>query len=167
MTLKEKGWKVNVLWKDQFLGGKCIGIGLFAQQDIPEGSILRIGKFGHDILIYNRETNIPDITNPGTLEHLANYSIVCPCQMVKGGDDMVLWLPGVGINHSTNPNCMVLCTVNGMCIISIQDIKDGEALVLDYNSFGSVPTWYEIMLRNNLGTATCVFPGANDYVNEC
>lgn len=164
MSLQEKGWQVKVCWKDEFIGNHCIGIGTFAEEDISEGTVLRIGIFGSNMVIYNSEKNAPNVAVHGTMEYLLNYSGACPCNVAAGGEDLIFFLPGCGVNHSPNANCKLVCTVNGVCLVATRDIKNGTVLGFDYNSFGTAPEWYKKMLRDNLGTDTCVFPGLNDYV---
>ena len=38
--------QVNVFWQDEYVNKQCIGMGVFADENIVEGTILRVGKFG-------------------------------------------------------------------------------------------------------------------------
>ena len=77
---------------------------------------------------------------------------------------MMVYLPPVGMNHKIGGNIEMVCRKEGVNLIATQPILRGEALGVDYNSFGKAPQWYVDMLKECLGSDECVFPGFNDFV---
>ena len=177
MTLHEKGWRVKVYWADDFEDGQYIGLGVFAGENIPKGTVMRVAEIGVNIVLFNRTTNLPplhkvekskmadtDVDGKKTADHLKNYGFKCPCHVGGGGDDMMVFLPGNAVNHRIGGNTGLLCRKNGTDVIALRDITEGEPLRSDYNTFGRAPRWYTEVLKESLGTDECTFAGLNEYV---
>merc|ERR1712142_8244 len=158
----EKGWKVKVFWEMEYEKEDCLGLGLFADEPITKGTILRRGVFGKNLLVFDSEKNLPMTEVEATVEYLRNYAVLCPC----GGEHMIIWLPGCGCNHSTTPNLRPFATADGIDIIATADILKGQSLRADYRLFGKAPKWFLEILAEKTGNTECVFPGQNDYVNR-
>ena len=160
---------MKVCWGEEFVGDHCIGIGVFADEDIEAGTVLRIGTIGVNLVIFNPTTNYPNKNKTkATAEHLKNYAWVCPCHVKGGGKDMMVLIPGSGINHRTQANSMTVCRKDGVDLVAVRPIKRGEPISNDYNLFGRAPQWHVDMLKEAFGTDECVFRGLNDYVtDEC
>ena len=148
------------------MGDECIGIGVFADENIKAGTVMREGRFGVNMVIFNRNTNYPNTKSNQTLEHLKNWAFVCPCHVEGGGDDMMVYIPGSGINHRVNGNTRQVCRCDGVDQVSVRDIPKGEPLGIDYNSFGCAPKWHLDALKETFGTEGCLFRGLNDFVSS-
>jgi SET domain-containing protein len=109
---------------------KIDGLGLFADQYIPAGTLVWKFVGGVDVLVDEDEL---EKLNPATYEYFKKYAyldlrigkyIVC-------GDDARF------VNHSSNPNLVGLYPAgNEFGIdVALQDIEAGEELTSDYGSF--------------------------------
>ena len=150
-TLEEKGWKVKVAFK------QCqYGLGVFADQDITKGTVLRTMESGKTLIIfYENDVNnfsdnaikyishfahsVIDETDPNLNNHIFKNSVQ-------------LCIPGVNMNHSVDNNCRWGYDESGKgisCIIATSDIKCGDELLNDYNEFGGgqAPAWYAKLIR--------------------
>ena len=185
-TNEKKGWKVDVEWK---LGP--FGAGLFARQDIPNGTVLRVGKNGvnlaqfesiediesfcggeeEDREVYNAKLNyVKDymwgFSASDTDER--GYDIDTPDNQKKERF-FGMWCPGNGLNHNTNPNTVYRASTNGgiddgINLVAISDIKAGDELFDDYRRHGSAPDWLlQFAKKYNV---TLNFAECNDFVEE-
>ena len=164
LTLQEKGWCVQVKWDKQFVGDVCIGVGLYADQDIAAGTILRQNKLGYNLIIFNETTNLPNLKHKRTAEYLQKYAHRCPCLVDAGSMAMALLLPGDSLNHSEEPNTRTRCHKDGSHLIATRDIKKGEPMSISYRAYGPAPEWFTDMLDDKLGNSEAIFPGTNDYL---
>jgi len=131
---QDKGWQVDVTWKDT-----PFGVGLFAEQDIREGTILRVGTPGYNLVQFRNVEEIEDFCHGKAAssegvkgkhaqqntdeEYLARLHYVkdylwgfSPHQTDAQGYDLAssppvesgrffgMWLPGNGLNHNLAPN---------------------------------------------------------------
>jgi len=158
---------VKVHWDDEFIDDVCIGIGVFADQHIPSGTVLRRGVFGQNCILFSQHFNCPNLEISSIVEYLRNYAGYagnhadsCPTEKY-----MILYVPGISVNHSTEPNVVLTPTKEGVDLTAIKDIEDGENLRLDYRAFGNAPDWFTAMLYEKTGNKECVFLGSNDYVH--
>jgi len=185
-TNKEKGWKVDVEWK---LGP--FGAGLFACQDIPNGTILRVGKNGVNLVgfksiediesfcggeaedkeVYNSKLNyVKDYMWGFSASNTDDrgYDIDTPDNQEKERF-FGMWCPGNGLNHNTNPNTVYRASANGgtddgINLVAIRDIKAGDELFDDYRRHGSAPGWLLQFAKQY--NVTLNFAECNDFVEE-
>ena len=146
---------------------------------------MRVGTIGVNIVFFNQTTNHPPVSKSKmapddkfiisahdadnslkTADHLKNYAFTCPCHVAGGGTDMMVYIPGNGINHRVGGNTRKVCRRGGCDLVAVRDIPKGEPLGIDYNSFGRAPRWHTDMLREIFGTDECIFAGLNDFVGE-
>ena len=95
-SLEEKGWAVKVAFK------KCLyGLGLFADQDISKGNIIRKSEIGKTLaVLYEKDfENFPE----KTIEYISHYATDH-----IGNNSVQINIPGSGINHSRNNNVVVI-----------------------------------------------------------
>jgi hypothetical protein len=126
-TLHEKGWQVSVEWKVSPLLNDSSGIGVFAKQLIPAGTILRIGILNDNLIQLTSINDIETFCNEygpsqyqGRLQYVQDYLWgFYPSNMTdengypKSNDDISnntderffgMWMPGNGLNHNKIPN---------------------------------------------------------------
>ena len=101
------------------------GLGLFAKEEIPAGTVIWefVEKF--DITYTDEEfESLPGQAQP----HVRKYSYFCPemCLWVLCGDDARL------MNHATLPNTF---EQPGYRTVAARDIAAGEELTCDYTQF--------------------------------
>lgn len=119
-----------ILVKTKIAPSKIHGIGLFADQFIPKGTI--IWKFQYpDLKLDKRE--IKKISEPAKQQFL-NYSYVSSAsnKYIFMFDDSRFF------NHSNNPNCLDSASPNGDIegiTVAARDIEPGEELTCDYGAF--------------------------------
>ena len=159
MKSQDLGLIFQVHWDDEFIDDIYIGLGVFADQEIVRGTVVRRGVFGQNVLPFNQYSNVPNLEKPSMVEYLRNYGGKCACK-----SHMILFVPGISVNHSTEPNVVLSSTKEGLDLIAIKDIKDGENLRYDYRTFGTAPDWFLDILKERTGYDQCVFAGYNDYV---
>jgi len=164
LTPEEKGWNVKVKWGQQYIGDLCLGLGVFADEYIPEGTVIRTGRIGVNQLLFNKNTNFPNIDNKATALYLKHYVYRCPCQVKDNDENLVIYIPGSSFNHSTEPNFDLVCWDGGANMVASRDICKGEPLNYDYKRFGAAPGWFKDILQEQFGETECVFQGENDYV---
>jgi len=165
MSLSEKGWQVEVAWRDAYTDdGTCIGIGVFANENISTGTVLRRGLLGRNLLVFDSKTIIPITKDKSSAEYLKNYAHVCPCNVDDQDQSMVVWLPGSGLNHSVDPNTRKICNEEGVYYLATRNIAEGDAITCDYGMYGVAPSWFTDMLEERLGSKDCMFQGFNDFV---
>jgi len=167
MTLEEKGWRVKVKWGQQYEGEQCIGLGVFADEDIPSGTIVRIGRIGVNQVVFNKNINLPTTKNKKTVVYVKDYAGRCPCQNKENPDNLLVWLPGSSWNHSeNNSNIKYNCLKAGIDMVASRDIRKDEAITGDYRTMGFSPDWYKEWLKEELGDSENVFQGCNDFVKQ-
>ena len=185
-TNEEKGWKVDVEWK---LGP--FGAGLFACQDIPNGTVLRVGKNGVNLVGFQSikdiesfcggEAKDKEVYN-SKLNYVKDYMWGFSASNtdeqgydIDTSDNEMkerfygMWCPGNGLNHNTNPNTVYRASANGgtndgINLVAIRDIKAGDELFDDYRRHGSAPDWllqFAKQYNVSLNFAEC-----NDFVEE-
>lgn len=178
---EEKGWQVQVEWKNT-----PFGIGLFSCQDIPADSILRIGKNGYNLMQFHSEDEIEEFCKLGENEaeykerlyyvkdYLWGYS---PNNTNRGGYELSerhvndrffgMWIPGNGLNHSPNPNTVYRTrqggTKEGIDLVALSDIKAGDELYDDYRRHGRAPSWLLQFAKEK--QVTLNFADCNDFVD--
>jgi len=183
---EEKGWKVDVEWK---LGP--FGAGLFACQDIPNGTVLRVGKNGVNLVGFQSIKDIESFCGGeaedrevynAKLTYVKDYMWGFSASNTDGrGYDIDtpdnqkkerffgMWCPGNGLNHNTNPNTVYRASANGgtddgINLVAISDIKAGDELFDDYRRHGSAPDWLlQFAKKYNV---TLNFAECNDFVEE-
>jgi hypothetical protein len=101
------------------------GIGLFADQAIPKGTVVWKYKPGFDLLMTEEE--VAQLSEPAR-EQFHNYAFLDEKyeQYMLCGDD------GRFFNHSVNPNCDD--SVEDVTT-AMRDIEPGEELTVDYRTF--------------------------------
>ena len=162
MTLEEKGWRVNVHWEEEFRNGKSIGLGVFADQDIPKGTVMRDYIIGQTILLFTKSVNFPVASDLATLDYLQHHACKCPC-LKDQHEILMVNVPGSSFNHGLNPNIRPVCTKSAIQGVAIRDIKKGEALQNNYHNNGEAPEWFTEILSANLGNKECTFDGSFNY----
>lgn len=101
------------------------GLGLFADEDIPKGSI--IWRFNPIIDKIIPHTDLENL-NVNCINQIKKYAYIDVHHfgLVLCGDDARF------LNHSTEPNCN---DSMDNITFTIRDIKKGEELTVDYNDF--------------------------------
>jgi SET domain len=128
-TLQEKGWRVDVVWQPT----EQYGIGVYANQYIPAGTILRIGYLYKNLFPFTCSEDIesfcnsyPHCSNEATDTHALEYQTrlnyvkdylwgYSSCTDAMGYPNMEqhsdkdgrwfgMWIPGNGLNHNSSPN---------------------------------------------------------------
>ena len=104
------------------------GIGLFAAERIPKGTVL-----------WRRSPEIDLFLDPAELERLApaaraqiekyTYLDQVVGKLVLCGDDARFF------NHADDPNCHDFPDADGGTTVAARDIEEGEELTSDYSSF--------------------------------
>ena len=161
MSLEDKGWNVKVCWGKQYIDDTCIGLGLFADENIPNGTIIRTGRIGANLIIFNSTANLPNLNHKPTVEYLKHYAYRCACHVKENPDNLVIWIPGNSVNHTQNSNALQVCWKEGMNIVSTQEISKGDMISLDYRGFGDPPKWFLKMLETKVGDSECTMQ--NDF----
>lgn len=192
-TNMEKGWKVEVDWRET-----PFGAGLFAAQDIPSGTLLREGNNGINLIQFHSiediETFCKGDGDSGTaayhskLSYVKDYMWGFNPNADGEGYDIVddktagklsaeheaerffgMWVPGNGLNHSPSPNTVYRPAINGgtdvgIDLVALRDIREGEELFDDYRRHGSAPAWLlKFASKNNVSLN---FAECNDFVDE-
>lgn len=162
-TPAQKGWQVKVYWDETTVAPA--GTGVFADQDIPKHTVLRKGIRGKNIYEFNSRETAPVITEV-TKKFIGHYILRptkdgCP---VDHDDNIFFWLPGCAFNHSLDRNNVINVRTNeGVNFIATRDIKKGDEILADYNSYGKPPKWFSDMW-SDYAPLECAFPGMNSFV---
>ena len=184
-TNAEKGWQVEVEWKDT-----PYGVGLFSAQDIPQGTLLRVGQIGQNLVQFRNVAQMEDFLQANNvpqnsplyqarLRYVADYlwgfylkadQAGYPLDEQQAEDHRFygMWVPGNGLNHSHEPNTVYRTSpkgiVEGIDLIALTNVRRGDELFDDYKRHGQAPAWLkEFGLANkvNLNFADC-----NDFVDK-
>jgi len=178
-TNEEKGWKVKVEWKRT-----CYGTGVFANENIKKGTLLRVGqnlknhfefRKGDDIEAFCTECGIESSSELylARLNYVSDYLYGFFLDTDDRGyplkdetpDFIGMWIPGNGLNHSEKPNIVYKVPENGtdegMNLVALTDIPCGSELLDDYRRFGKAPSW---ILRFAKKGISLNFKTCNDFV---
>jgi hypothetical protein len=126
-TNPEKGWQVAVDWRPT-----PFGAGLFAAEDIPKDTILRVGRLGVNLIEFKSGEEIESFCNNSAsasagasaatpheyaarLRYVKDYLWGLNKEADERGYDLDLnqvspdrffgmWIPGNGLNHNIEPN---------------------------------------------------------------
>jgi len=181
---QEKGWQTDscsVDWRDT-----PFGVGLFANEDITAGTVLRIGKNGRNLKQFTCTQDIEDFCKNGSAteddyrsrldyvkDYLWGYSTVAddrgyeiPGQSFAKDRFFGMWVPGNGLNHSDTPNTVYRTlpggTDEGIVLMALQNIVKDEELFDDYRRHGSAPAWLMEFAKEK--QVTLNFAECNDFV---
>jgi SET domain-containing protein len=182
--LQEKGWKVAVEWKMT-----PFGVGLFAAESIPSGTVLRQGVIGRNLLQFRKQGDIESfcrVASNDEMEYRARLKYVSDYlwgfhlvadekwypydRFEKRERFFGMWIPGNGLNHNNEPNTVYVPHKNtdtdliGINLVALGDIKADEELYDDYRRHGSAPKWlrdFAIRKEISLNFAEC-----NDFVSS-
>jgi len=101
------------------------GIGLFADEDIPKGTV--VWKFNPTIDLLLSEDKIKSLSDAAQRQvHNYAYFDEQDGAYILCGDDARFF------NHADNPNCVDL---DHDTVVAAQDIKKGKELTADYRAF--------------------------------
>ncbi len=115
------------------------GIGLFANENIPEGTVLGINADASGIVRYSEEdwNNLEKNLSSESFKQIKRYAY-----KDKSSGLYCLNLDDTRfINHSKNPNI----ETNGDHDLVIRDIKEGEEILIDYTTFYDPDYFNEII----------------------
>ena len=117
-----------LLVKTYLAESRIHGIGLFAAQRIPEGTV--IWRLEPSLDLELTEAQIEALAPPAR-EQIEKYTYL---DLVRGtyvlcGDDARFF------NHSDAPNCQDFPDARGGTTVAARDIEEGEELTCDYASF--------------------------------
>lgn len=186
-TASEKGWQVAaavaVDWRPT-----PYGIGLFAKEPIPAGTVLRVGINGKNLKQFRSTQDIEDFCTAAASfsnqeyqsrlnyvkDYLWGYSPVADekgYEIPPGMNDedrfFGMWVPGNGLNHSENPNTVYRTlpggTDEGIALVALTDIAKDQECFDDYRRHGTAPSWLEQFAREK--QVTLNFAGCNNFVN--
>jgi SET domain len=176
LTLKEKGWKVLVEWKET-----SHGIGVFAGESIAASTVLRVGKHGRNLLQFKCRDDIEAFCGNNSdyqqslnyvQDYLWGYNTITDERGYEVSESTVedrffgMWLPGNGLNHHCSPNTVYRTlpggTDDGIMLVALTDIGTGQELYDDYRRHGAAPAWLkEFAEKKQLALN---FADCNDFV---
>lgn len=177
-SLTEKGWQVNVEWKETEFG-----IGVFASEAISAGTLLRLGKNGQNLLQFKCRDDIEAFCGDDSdceqrlsyvKDYLLGYSALTDERGYKAARSFDaeqdrffgMWLPGNGLNHNCSPNTVYRTlpggTENGIVLVALTNIKAGHELYDDYRRHGAAPAWLSEFAKEK--RVSLNFPDCNDFV---
>jgi len=116
------------------------GIGLFADENIPKGSVVGINTDNLSIVRYSEKDweNLKENLTEESFKHIKKYAY-------KNKDDGLYWLNLDNtrfINHSDDPNIATI----GDNDVAIKDIKINDEILIDYKTFYDPDYFEEIMM---------------------
>jgi len=172
-TLKQKGWRVNVVHGEV----PGMGMGAVADQDIATGTVMRVAESGKNLQQFRSREDLEAFieriardTRGGRHalnRYIADYVAGIRC---LGVDFHYMLFPGNGINHSASAvraNTLMVPVLSpgafhGIRVVAIRDMKRGDPLFYDYQIQGDCPLWFQRWVQDN--EVESAFPGTNDYV---
>ncbi len=104
------------------------GIGLFAAERIPAGTVIWRRSPDIDLLLEPAQL---DRLHPAAREQIEKYTYLDRLlgKLVLCGDDARFF------NHAADPNCHDFPDANGGTTVAARDIEPGDELTSDYASF--------------------------------
>jgi hypothetical protein len=182
-NLLEKGWNVLVEWKTT-----SFGVGVFAAQDVPSGTVLRHGIIGRNLVQFSAtdeieafclgDSSYEDNDYQSRLRYVSDYLWgfdphadgqgypLTASMKSKDNRFFGMWIPGNGLNHDNNPNTVYRPRPNGIALVALRNIATGQELYDDYRRHGQAPEWlreFAAAKQISLNFAEC-----NDFVgNKC
>jgi SET domain-containing protein len=104
------------------------GIGLFAAERIPKGTVL--WRMNPTIDLELTDADLQALAEPARLQMIKyTYVDLVRCTRVLCGDDARFF------NHDELPNCQDIPDADGGVTVAARDIDEGEELTSDYASF--------------------------------
>ena len=166
---EEKGWQVKVEWKPS-----KYGTGVFSCEDIPQHTVLRVGEIGRNLLGFENPDDLVAFAGeePAKWRYLQDYLWGLYTEADERGYQLSssssmwvgMWIPGNGLNHSTEPNTMYRDFGAGrLNLVALTDITAGDELFDDYRRHGIAPEWLKEFASSkglSLNFADC-----NDFVD--
>ena len=177
----DKGWRVQVVWKQT-----PFGVGLFANEDIEPGTLLREGKNGRNLMQFRSVADIEAFCNAegsdagyrSRVGYVSDYLWGFDPNDNPRGHEVVgqraplaprffgMWIPGNGLNHRLEPNTVYRPapggTDEGIDLIALTFINKGDELFDDYRRHGKAPAWLVDFARRE--GVTLNFAGCNEFV---
>eukprot|EP00121_Abeoforma_whisleri_P002349 Awhi_evm1s2104 len=168
---KDKGWRVDVEWKQT-----PYGAGVFAKQKIKKGTILRIGRNGKNLLQFRDSAEMRSFCldakgtpNQSRISYTSDYFYGFRFDSNDDSSSSMwygLWVPGNGLNHSLEANTIYQTASDGIDkgidLVAMTDIAEGSELFDDYRRHGKAPDWAK-SFANEFGVSMN-FEGCNDFV---
>lgn len=174
----DKGWKIDVEWRTTEYGA-----GVFTVQDVPQGTIIRKGTNGLNLLQFHSSEDIHRFVHGGDqvsvhsrIAYISDYLYGFDPNAAAGepADEQLpwffgVWIPGHGLNHSPDANTVYL-TAEGAAagglqdidLVTLKDVPSGTMLTDDYRRHGTAPQWaLEFAAANGVSLN---FAGCNDFV---
>ena len=164
-SFRDKNWKVPITHKTTEFG-----IGVFVNENVEQGTILRVGVDKENVIIVKNLDWVPNVIKRSentvqrnrTLEFISNY--IYGWSYPDGIVETYLWLPGCSINHRKNgANISFIRTKRGVDLFATKNLEAGEELLADYNSFGPPASWLVDFLVSS-GVKKLCWKGYNDFV---
>ena len=115
------------------------GIGLFALQYIPKGTVIWRLHPPIDVVLDALPWGIPEVVYRRLMVYA--YTSKTTGKLVLCGDDARF------LNHSSNPNCEDVAGDNEGYVAALQDIFSGEELTSNYAAFDACFEQYASTLR--------------------
>ena len=134
---------------------ECVGLGVFATQDIPKGTIMNI------------ESSLDILIEKGLYEKLPSEyrSYVDTYSYVDEGDICrINWDHARYLNHCCFPN--TLTTAYGF-EIAIENIKKGEQVTCDYRLFNHKIPELSLICNQKNCVKMLKFPGLRQHIDLC
>ena len=182
----DKGWKVAVEWRQT-----AFGAGLFAAEDIAPETVLRVGKNGLNLMQFRSVDDIEAFCTandgsgaaPSDADYRSRVGYVKdylwgfnPNADERGyetaGKEQIaprffgMWVPGNGLNHRPAPNTVYRAaqggTDEGINLVSLTAIKQGDELFDDYRRHGMAPQWLKAWQAQH--AVSLNFADCNDFV---
>lgn len=168
-SLETKGWAVSVEWKTT----PAFGVGLFALEAIDEGTVLRQGILGRNLVEFQSVADIDDFVggDAARLHYVADYMWGFYRDADYSGypkttDDRFygMWIPGNGLNHSPEPNSVYRTSPQGIDLIALTPIQAGDEIYDDYRRHGEAPAWLKQWGKDS--DVMLNFADCNDFVEK-
>jgi len=155
-SLAEKGFTKKVIWKESTVSDGTIG--LFADEPIQKGEVLRRYINQRNLIIFNSAEDIPPLTK-STKEYLSNY-------MFQTGDVCGFAIPGSSVNHDKERANEIIVKVsdNELTSFATRNIQKGEEILGNYEQYGTPPKWLIDFARKHDVWEYMLFKGYNEYV---
>lgn len=195
-NLSEKGWQVEVEWKNTEFG-----LGVFAKQDIAKGTVLRYGRWDKNLIQFKSGGDLTafckmqgpfskegatEAEARGRVGYVSDYLYgFDPNDEVGGADSRPsdetghhddtssmyygMWVPGNGLNHSEQPNILYICAEGGAEVgIDLTAYTDIKAgeQLMDDYRRFKKPAAWAISWAKELGAESMNFEGHNDFVDK-
>ena len=152
---QQKGYLKKVTWKHSTLPGA--GIGIFAEESLKKGEVLRVMEEGKNAIFFHSEKDIPPLDNSYTRQYLQD-------NLLQLDDILGICIPMTAINHRSTRHNSTLVKISATVFHNVicEDVQAGEEIVNNYVEYGEPPAWLKMFAKTH--NIAMPFKGCNDYV---